>query len=121
MTAWMAHGDDIDQEAFARYSVDFNEPSIFLNLREGSGFHIGPLAPMESHRELTLCWGGGLPRDCLALPVRLRDRLVLVVYLDGGNRGLGGVDIEQMRRLTTLAAAAFERCILHKKRGYAQS
>jgi hypothetical protein len=117
----MAHGDDIDQEAFARYSVDFKQPSLFLNLREGSGLHMGPVAPMDSHRELALCWGGGLPRDCVALPVRLRDRLVLVLYLDGGNRGLGGVDLEQMHRLTALTAAAFERCILHKKRGYAQS
>ncbi len=121
MSAWMAHGDDIDQEAFARYSVDFKHPSLFLNLREGSGVHIGPVAPMDSHRELALCWGGGLPRDCVALPVRLKDRLVLVLYLDGGSRGLGGVDLEQMHRLTALTAAAFERCILHKKRGYAQS
>jgi hypothetical protein len=121
ITAWMAHGDDIDQEAFGRYSVDFKQPSLFLNLREGSGVHIGPVAPMESHRELALCWGGGLPRECVALPVRLRDRLVLVLYLDGGARGLGGVDLEQMQRLTALTAVAFERCILHKKRGYAQS
>jgi hypothetical protein len=121
VTAWMAHGDDIDQEAFGRYSVEFLKPSLFLNLRQGSGVHIGPLAPMESHRELALSWGGGLPRDGLALPVRLKDRLVLVLYMDGSSGGMGGIDLEQMHRLTALAAAALERCILRKKRGYAQS
>jgi hypothetical protein len=121
VTAWMARGDDIDQEAFARYAVSFDQPSVFLNLRQGSGIHIGPLPPMTTHRELALCWGGGLPRDCVMLPVRLRDRLVTVVYMDGGSRGLGGIDLEQMHRLTAAAAAAFERCILSKKRGYAQS
>jgi Type II secretion system (T2SS), protein E, N-terminal domain len=121
VTAWMAHGDGIDQEAFARYAVSFKEPSVFLNLRQGSSIHIGPLPPMTTHRELALCWGGGLPRDCLVLPVRLKDRLVTVIYTDGGGRGLGGIDLEQMHRLTAATAAAFERCILSKKRGYAQS
>jgi len=121
VTAWMAHGDGIDQEAFARYAVSFKEPSVFLNLRQGSGIHIGPLPPMTTHRELALCWGGGLPRDCVVLPVRLKDRLVSVIYMDGGSRGLGGIDLEQMHRLTAATAAAFERCILTKKRGYAQS
>jgi hypothetical protein len=114
-------GDGIDQEAFGRYAVSFRQPSVFLNLREGSGIHIGPLPPMTTHRELALCWGGGLPRDCVVLPVRLKDRLVSVIYMDGGSRGLGGIDLEQMHRLTAATAAAFERCILSKKRGYAQS
>jgi hypothetical protein len=121
VSAWMARGDGIDQEAFARYGVSFKEPSVFLNLRQGSGIHIGPLPPMATHRELALCWGGGLPRDCVVLPVRLMDRLVTVLYMDGGSRGLGGIDLEQMHRLTAATAAAFERCILSKKRGYAQS
>ena len=121
VTAWMARGDGIDQEAFGRYAVSFKEPSVFLNLRQGSGIHIGPLPPMTTHRELALCWGGGLPRDCVVLPVRLKDRLVSVIYMDGGSRGLGGIDLEQMHRLTAATAAAFERCILTKKRGYAQS
>lgn len=121
VSAWMARGDGIDQEAFGRYAVSFKRPSVFLNLRQGSGIHIGPLPPMTTHRELALCWGGGLPRDCVVLPVRLKDRLVSVLYMDGGSRGLGGIDLEQMHRLTAATAAAFERCILSKKRGYAQS
>jgi hypothetical protein len=121
VSAWMARGDGIDQEAFARYGVSFKEPSVFLNLRQGSRLHLGPLPPMATHRELALCWGGGLPRDCVVLPVRLMDRLVTVIYMDGGSRGLGGIDLEQMHRLTAATAAAFERCILSKKRGYAQS
>jgi Type II secretion system (T2SS), protein E, N-terminal domain len=121
VAAWMAHGDGIDQEAFARYKVSWKEPSVFLNLRQGSGIHLGPLPPMAAHRELALCWGGGLPRDCVVLPVRMRDRLVTVIYADGGKSGLGGMDLEQMQRLAAATAAAFERCILSKKRGYAQS
>lgn len=121
ITAWMARGDGIDPEAFERYTASFKEPSVFLNLRQGSGIHIGPLPPMAAHRELALCWGGGLPRDCVVLPVRLRDRLVSVIYVDGGSRGLAAVDLDRMNRLAAATAAAFERCILHKKFGYPQS
>jgi hypothetical protein len=121
VTAWMAQGDGIDQEAFGRYAVDFKQPSVFLNLRQGSGIHMGPLPPMATHRELALCWGGGLPRDCVMLPVWLRDRLVTVIYADGASRGLGGIDLEQMHRLVAATQAAFGRYLLRKKRGNAQS
>lgn len=117
VTAWMSYGDDIDQEAFGRYSVGFDQPSLFLNLRQGSGVYLGPLPPMPAHRELAGAWGGELPRDCVMLPVRVKDRLVTVVYADGATKGLSGVDLPQLQRLTASTAAAFERCILHKKRG----
>jgi hypothetical protein len=121
VTAWMAQGDGIDQEAFGRYTVSFKEPSVFLNLRQGSSIHMGPLPPMATHRELALCWGGGLPRDCVLLPVWLRDRLVAIIYADGGSGGFGGIDLEQMHRLVAATREAFGRCILSKKRGNAQS
>ena len=117
VTAWMAYGDDIDQEVFGRYSIGFDQPSLFLNLRQGSGVYLGPLPPMPAHRELARAWGGELPRDCVMLPVRVKDRLVTVVYADGATKGLSGVDLPQLQRLTASTAAAFERCILHKKRG----
>jgi Type II secretion system (T2SS), protein E, N-terminal domain len=121
VTGWMAAGEGIDQEAFARYRVGLDEPSVFLNLQQGSGMHLGPLPAMQAHRKLALCWGGGLPRDCVVLPVRLRDRLVTVIYADGGNRGFAGIDLEDMQRLRATTATAFERCIIHKKHGYPQS
>jgi hypothetical protein len=117
VTAWMANGADIDQEAFQRFSIGFDQPSLFLNLRNGSGLHLGPLPPMPAHRELAQTWGGELPRDCVMLPIRLRDRLVSVVYADGTSKGVGGIDLPQLQRLTASTTAAFERCILNKKRG----
>lgn len=117
VTAWMANGADIDQEAFQRFSIGFDQPSLFLNLRNGSGLHLGPLPPMPAHRELAQTWGGELPRDCVMLPIRLRDRLVSVVYADGTSKGVGGIDLSQLQRLTASTTAAFERCILNKKRG----
>ncbi len=111
---WMARGEGVDADRFARFTVGFTEPSVFLNLRQGSGVHLGPLPPMAAHRELAACWGGDLPRACLLLPVRLRDRLVMVLYVEAGG---GRIDLDGMQRLAAATAAAFERCILVKKRG----
>ena len=71
---------------------------------------------MPAHRELARAWGGELPRDCVMLPVRMRDRLVTVIYADGAKR----VDLAQLQRLAAATAAAFERCILLKKQGEAR-
>ncbi len=117
VSAWLAAGEGIDQAAFRKFSVGFDQPSVFLNLRQGSSLYIGPLPPMPAHRELARAWGGDLPRDCVMLPVRMKDRLVMVIYADGAKK----FDLEQLQRLAVSTAVAFERCILHKKQGEAQS
>ncbi len=119
VAGWLAQGEGIDAERFARFAVGFDQPSVFLNLRQGSGLHVGPLADMPAHRELAACWGGELPRECLLLPIRLRDRLVTVLYLDAAGGPLGRIDLEGLQRLAAATARALERLILQKKKGSA--
>jgi hypothetical protein len=116
---WKARGAGMDGEALTAFSTGFDQPSLFLNLRQGSGLYLGPLPPMPAHRQLARTWGGDLPRDCVMLPVRIKDRLVVVIYADGGTRG--PVELPQIQRLMSLATAAVERCILQHKRGAAKS
>lgn len=116
--AWMAQGD-LDLSRFETYSVSFDQPSVFLNLRQGTAFYVGPMPPMPAHRQLASSWGGELPRDCVVLPVRMKDRLVSVIYADGATKGLSGIDLPQMQRLASSTADALQRCILHKKKGEA--
>lgn len=114
-SGWRAAGEGVDPSAFARFSVGFDQPSIFLNLRQGSGIHMGPLPPMPAHRELARTWGGELPRDCVMLPVRLKDRLVTVIYADRAEGGAPGLPLDELRRLAAATASAYERSILRKK------
>jgi hypothetical protein len=121
VTGWLIEGEGVDRAAFERFAVGFEQPSLFLNLRQGSGLHLGPMPPMPAHRELARTWGGELPQDCVLLPIRMKDRLVAVVYADGGRKGVAGVGLPQLQRLATATAAALERCILHRKRGVTKS
>jgi len=113
VSAWMA-GPGVDPAAFAGFTIGFDQPSLFLNLRQGSGIYVGPLPPMPSHRELARTWGGELPRHSLMLPVRIRERLVVIVYADSPRPG-GALHLEELKRLTAAAADSLSRCILLKK------
>jgi len=123
VSAWMGQGE-LDLPIFQKFSTALDQPSVFLNLRNGSSLHIGPLPPMPAHRELARAWGGELPRDCVVMPVRIHDRLVAVLYADSGLKpvksGMGGLDLSHLQRLATATGAALERCILHRKRAEAK-
>lgn len=113
---WNGTGPSLDAAAVRDFTTDFEQPSIFLNLRSAGSFYLGPLPPMAVHRKLARAWGGSLPRECLVLPVRIHGRLVTVVYLDRSPRGLGKLDLEALLQLTVGVAEAYERCILRKKK-----
>ncbi|HYU32512.1 MAG TPA: hypothetical protein VEW48_10145 [Thermoanaerobaculia bacterium] len=114
--AWMARGD-LDLRRFEKLAISFDQPSVFLNLRQGSAFYIGAMPPMPAHRQLASCWDGELPRDCVLLPVKMKDRLVAVIYADNARNGLAGIDLSQLQRLAASTADALQRGILHKKKG----
>jgi MshEN domain len=115
VTGWMGAGDGFRPKRLAALVVPLGQPSVFLNLREGSAFHLGPLAPMPAHRQLAECWGGELAADSLVAPIRIGDRMVAAIYADRAPESLGGVDLDQIQHLSAQAAAALERCIVLKK------
>jgi hypothetical protein len=114
---WMARGEGFDHRVFRSLQLRLNQPSAFLDLeQQGAGSFRGPLAPLPAHRQMARSWGGRLPKECLMVPLRIRGRLVCVLYGDRGAEGLAGIDEELFRRLAEKAATALELHILHKKR-----
>jgi hypothetical protein len=91
---WLGAGSALDQECLQSFRARFDQPSIFLNLRQGGSFYLGPLPPMAVHKTLARCWGGALPGECLLLPVRIRGRLVTVIFADRGPGAMGAMDLE---------------------------
>ncbi len=112
---WLHHGEGFDAELFHALNLKLDQPSAFLSLIKGAEFFVGPLAPMPAHRELACCWGGELPRRCVMMPIRLRGRLISVLYGDRGTHDLQGIRIEQIKELSEKAGIAFELCILRRK------
>lgn len=116
VAVWMGGGEGVDQRLLADIDVSFEEPSLFLNLREGSPFYRGPLPRLDAHQRLVRVWGGKYPKECLLLPVRIKKRLVAVVYGDRGNEDLHEVDIPEMQQMAALMARGFEAVLVKRKR-----
>jgi hypothetical protein len=118
VAAWMGSGDNLDQRLFGEVEITFDEPSLFLNLREGSPFYRGPLPRLDTHQRLVRAWGGKYPRECLLLPVRIKKRLVAVVYLDGASEDLGGAgaDVGELQKAATMLGRGLESFLVKRKR-----
>jgi hypothetical protein len=112
---WLAHGPGIDMSRFKNFEVSFEDPSIFLNLREGGSFYLGLLPEMPPHLEMAACWNKDLSDECVVFPIRVRERLVTLVYGDRGPLGLADLDLNKVRQLTSAASDAFELCIIKQK------
>jgi hypothetical protein len=115
VTGWMGRGQSLNEARLRDYEVDFTQPSIFLNLRQGGSFFLGQLPDMPAHAKLAECWNETTPHECAVFPVRIRERAVSYIYLDRDHRGLDGLDFTSIRRLATMAGIAFEMCIMQQK------
>ena len=114
-TGWTGDGDDLTEERIAALRIPLDQPSLFLNLRQGSAFHLGTLPALPAHRPLVSLLGGEAPEECLLLPVRIGERMVAAIYCDRGGAHLGEIDLEALRHLADSFAHTLERCILLKR------
>ncbi len=115
VAAWFAKGKGVDPQAFGKYRVGLDQPSVFLNLERGNSLYLGPLPPMPAHRELAKTWGGALPQRAAMVPIRLGNRLVAVLYADGDDTSWNGFGIDALNRLRADFASALERCIRQRR------
>ena len=113
---WLASGPGLDHDRLEQYRAPFDQPSIFLNLREGGSFFLGGLPDMAAHLDLAACWHKDLSDECAVFPIRVRDRMVALVYGDCGPLGLADLDLDRIRELCSSASRAFERCIVEQRR-----
>jgi hypothetical protein len=112
---WMGRSPALDQYGFRNWTVGFDEPSVFLNLRQGAEFFLGRLPAMAAHERLLKCWRGTLDTECAVFPVKVRSRLVCAVYGDRDSLGLAGLDVQGIQQLTGKAAIAFEMLLMQRK------
>lgn len=115
---WMADAQ-ADADRFDRLRLPADQPSVFFNVAQGIPFHLGPLPDSPIHRALAEVWDGSLPQGAFVLPIRLRDRLVAVLYGDRRDAPPGRVPTDRFQALAEHAATALERCIMLKKKGMA--
>ncbi len=110
---WAGAGESFDVEGFGLLSLAAREPSIFMNLDAATPYYRGPMPALASHQRIAACWGGGLPNDCLAVPLRIQNRLVAAVLCEP----VPGVTVPvaEIEARTLAAARELEAFILRSK------
>ena len=114
IVGWRAEGPGVEESKVAALDFDPRLPSVFLGLREADNFWLGPLPGLPANLQLQAALGGAA-KDCLALPIVLRTKVVAYLYGDNGPGGVAGVPLAALRRLTGKAGLAFEVYLLKNK------
>ena len=113
---WLGAGVNFDAARLVDLAIEFDEASVFLNLRSSGEFFAGALAPMVAHERLMNCWHAPLPTECLVIPVRIKDRLVALLFGDRGPEGLDPHDIEDCLFVARQIERALCQVIMRGKR-----
>jgi len=107
-------GFRLDRATASKRGFCVTEEPIF-QLFVGDGYYRGPLPEGACYREIFDSIAVASPREILMIPVYLEDRLVAILYGDGGTGGGIDGETEDYRRLVRKLAVALNIIILKKK------
>jgi hypothetical protein len=107
-----ARGDDLLLEAVTRVRIPTTGPSRFRTAIETGAPHVGPWGTAEGIDAAFARALGGIGGDALVLPIRLRDKVPLVVFACGAKVAF---DVATMRNLSETISQALERLIYRRK------
>jgi len=110
---WDSRGLGLTPARAAGVKIALDGGSIF-ELLLGDDFYRGPVPLTASCRRFYEMLERPIPREVLLLPVHLNDRLVAVLYGEGGPRGVRG-ETEVWARLAQKIALALNMIILKAK------
>ena len=115
VSGWSGAGERVDIRALRDLQIPWTEPSVFLNLRMGQAFYLGPLPPLPRHETLAAALGGW-PSECVIQPIRMREKTVAFLYAEcAGAQGASPADLTYLRELAGAAAAGLAASIRLKK------
>ena len=116
IAAWVWSGAELDGPRLAAWRAGLEEPSIFFSLQRGAESFRGPLPPVPAHRELLAAFQPPpQASELVALPLRVRGRLVAALLVEPAEAKLGDELFAELSRIAAKAAIAFELCIMRAK------
>lgn len=108
---WRGVGRDLDPERIETLLIPLGPASVFRTAVDAADLFVGPVPPSPLHQHLFKILRTRAPERAAVLPIRIRDRVVNLLYVHGG-----AIDEPALRRLADAAGNAYVRLIaLHKK------
>ncbi len=106
---WKGKGLNVDG-----FELQEEEISIFSEVLKTRNYYRGPVLRIKGNESFIKILGG-TPKDSLLLPVNIRDRVVLILYIDNGNDSVLNANISHLLRISGMAAVSLEILILKKR------
>ena len=114
-TGWRGSIPGRDDAAVHAYRLSLAQASLVLALREGVPYYRGPLPPLTAHGPLAELLGDAARGEILGLPLRVRQRMVAVLIVAGGETPLSPATVDELRRLANKASMSLELLVLRQK------
>jgi hypothetical protein len=115
IVGWDGSGTGVSREQVRRVLLPMDSLSLFTSVKLGSRPMVGPVADVPANRRLFHDLGMEIPAEVVLLPIRIKDRVVAILYGDNAARPVGSVDVDLLRRFTLQAVVALEILILRSK------
>ena len=109
-------GRILSSEMTARVTIPGGSGHLFDQVvKTDRSFYLGAVPALPANRDLYSLLGGGLPPMAMILPLKVRSRVVALLYLDNDTDTIDNPDLPTMRRLAAKAGMAFELLLLRRK------
>ncbi len=118
---WRGAGGALDRQSIEPLMLPATADSILSGPATKSVVFHGPVTKGGLNERLMAGLGRELPMTAVVLPVALKNRVVNLVYADGGANGVSAAAAGFLQLLTRDIATAYERIILAKKKNTAET
>jgi hypothetical protein len=109
LTGWQSRGLEA-----AKFEAEVAANSVFSDVIAGRNYYRGPILKVPGNEPLISLLSGA-PQDCLIIPLRIRDKIVALLYADNGNASVLDASLTYFDALVAMASLSFEIVILRKK------
>lgn len=94
--------------------IPFIDQSVLKTVADGMGYYLGAIPDTPENDLMISVMGGEKPKAALLLPLVVSGRVVMILYVEGGETDLGERFVE-LHRLLAKAVLAFEILIFREK------
>ncbi len=114
VSGWMARGRSVVLEDLQSFSVSLDDPSIFADVGHSDSY-VGAILLNSGNRELIQALADPAPTEVVAVPVRVKQRVVAFVLCDDPGHPASSENLDDVVTACRKAGVALEVLILRKK------
>ena len=112
-TGWLS-GSHRTAQNFEQITIQMQESSVFNMVATSRSYYLGPVTDSLQNQKILNYFNSSPPVDALVFPLKVKDRLVSILYIQGRYEDLQN-HLPEVKSLVTKAEMSFKLLILRNK------